>query len=84
MKAETTNNEELIDTEKPTDDKSSTGKRSCENCVCFDPCGARRGLAAALSDLEQKYQFVKRPIDVNMLAFTCSHFIPKYNGERKR
>jgi len=49
--------------------------KSCSKCAHAKTCGAYEAFSSVLTEMEEKFDFVKKPFPSESLAVTCTEFL---------
>ena len=50
--------------------------KACSKCIHVKTCGAFEAFSNVLQEMEQKYEYVKKPFPAESLAVTCTEYKP--------
>ena len=79
-------NSEIQTRETPEIEDSTPHLKACSKCIHVKTCGAFEAFSSVLQEMEQKYEFVKKPFPAESLAVTCTEYTPIIleNGQKAK
>jgi len=60
----------------PEVEDSNPHLNACTKCIHVKTCGAFEAFSSVLQEMEQKYDYVKKPFPAESLAITCTEYKP--------
>jgi len=70
------NNSQIQTREIPKVENENSHFNSCSKCIHVKTCGAFTAFSEVLNEMEQKYEYVKKPFPAESLAVTCTEYKP--------